>query len=196
METLLYPDCFYHIYNHSVGNDNIFVTEENYKFFLERYIYYIYPIARTYAYCLLPNHFHFLVLIRSEQELNNINEYKNNSNKEQFLSKQFSNLFSSYTQSFNKLYQRRGNLFIKSYKRKIVSDGAYYTKLICYIHYNPVHHNIVTNIYDWKYSSFLSLLKENVNTKIEKEQVLKMFGNKDKFLDFHLKNRWLELNEY
>jgi len=196
MTILLKPDYFYHIYNHSVGKDNIFIIEENYKYFLERYIYYIYPIARTYAYCLLPNHFHFFDKIRSEEELNNIKEYFKNSNKEQFLTKQFSNLFSSYTQSYNKLYKRQGSLFIKSFKRKVVTEDSYYIKLICYIHNNPVHHNIVTNIFDWKYSSFLSLLKENINTKIEKEQVLKLFKNKEYFLDFHLKNKWLELNEY
>ena len=57
----------YHIYNHANGNDNLFRNEENYAYFLKRYAYFIHPIAKTYAYCLMPNHFHLLVKIRSEE---------------------------------------------------------------------------------------------------------------------------------
>ncbi len=63
----LKPNEMYHIYNHANGNDNLFRNEENYAYFLKRYAYFIHPIAKTYAYCLMPNHFHLLVKIRSEE---------------------------------------------------------------------------------------------------------------------------------
>ena len=65
----LCPGDFYHIYNRGNNRETIFRTAENYRFFLERYVYYIEPIAATYAYCLLPNHFHLFVGIRPEPEL-------------------------------------------------------------------------------------------------------------------------------
>ena len=68
MEPLL-PDYFYHIYNHANGDDNLFREQENYRFFLQQYAKYINPIADTYAYCLMPNHFHLLVKIKEEQDL-------------------------------------------------------------------------------------------------------------------------------
>jgi len=64
----LEPDNFYHIYNHAVSKENIFRSEENFDFFLKKYHKYISPIADTFAYCLMPNHFHFAVKIKSADE--------------------------------------------------------------------------------------------------------------------------------
>jgi putative transposase len=55
---------YYHIYNRGVNRENLFVEERNYRYFLQLYASHIEPIAETYAYCLLRNHFHFLVQIK------------------------------------------------------------------------------------------------------------------------------------
>lgn len=65
----LEPNKFYHIYNHAIGDDNLFRNNQNYLYFLKRYADFIHPIAKTYAYCLMPNHFHLLVKIRTEVEI-------------------------------------------------------------------------------------------------------------------------------
>ena len=65
----LLPNEAYHICNHANGFENLFVREENYDFFLRKYTRYANPVVQTYAYCLLPNHFHFLVRVRGEEEL-------------------------------------------------------------------------------------------------------------------------------
>ncbi len=70
---------------------------------------------------------------------------------EDFVSKQYSNLFSSYTQSFNKLFSRCGSLFMKPFKRKSVLSSDL-RDVIIYVICNPLHHGFVTNIYDWKYT--------------------------------------------
>ena len=67
--TPLYPETVYHIYNHANGEENIFRSNENYYYFLKKYTEYIHPIAETHAYCLMPNHFHLMVRIRSEKEI-------------------------------------------------------------------------------------------------------------------------------
>jgi putative transposase len=54
----------YHIYNRGNNRENVFVEERNYRHFLQLYAKYIEPVAWTYAYCLLRNHFHFLVKIK------------------------------------------------------------------------------------------------------------------------------------
>lgn len=41
-------------------------------FFLQQWDKYISPIAITYAYCLIPNHIHFLVQIKKEEEVLNL----------------------------------------------------------------------------------------------------------------------------
>ncbi len=70
MKTLspLQPGVYYHIYNRGNNGENLFKEERNYTYFLTLYEKYITPIAFTYAYCLLINHFHILVRIKDEVE--------------------------------------------------------------------------------------------------------------------------------
>lgn len=197
-EIPLLPESTYHIYNHANGKENLFQNDGNYRFFLARYAFFIEPIAETYAYCLMPNHLHLMVKIKNEQHLQSANRYfqkvKNiaepnikpiEDNKySEFVSRTFGNLFSSYTQAYNKQQKRIGSLFIPNFKRKAVENDSYFTKLLYYIHFNPVHHGFVKNIEDWNYSSFNSLISEK-KTKLSKEEVLAWFGDKNRFLEFH-----------
>ncbi|MCD4795481.1 MAG: hypothetical protein K8R54_19785 [Bacteroidales bacterium] len=62
-------DKFYHIYNCGINGENLFHEKANYIYFLEQYDKYIEPIAETFAWCLMPNHIHFLVRIKDENEI-------------------------------------------------------------------------------------------------------------------------------
>ncbi|MCF6359136.1 MAG: transposase [Cyclobacteriaceae bacterium] len=62
-------NTYYHIYNRANGNENLFRSDENYEYFLKKWGEYISDIADTYAYCLMPNHFHFLIKTKTEIEL-------------------------------------------------------------------------------------------------------------------------------
>jgi putative transposase len=66
---LLEPGCVYHIYNRGINGENIFKEERNYSYFLTKYAQYIEPIANTFAYCLLKNHFHIAIRTKSEAEI-------------------------------------------------------------------------------------------------------------------------------
>ena len=59
----------YHIYNRGNNGIDIFFENENYNHFLRLYAKYIEPIAETYAWCLLKNHFHLLVRIKEKSEI-------------------------------------------------------------------------------------------------------------------------------
>ena len=61
----LEPENYYHIYNRANGSEKLFLNEGNYLYFLQKYNFYISPIADTFAYCLMPNHFHFLVRVKT-----------------------------------------------------------------------------------------------------------------------------------
>jgi REP element-mobilizing transposase RayT len=184
MKVLLEPDKYYHIYNHANGSENLFVNEGNYFYFLKRYIDIITPIADTYAYCLIPNHFHFAVRIKSGDALACFKSL--DIEDSWFLSKQFANLFSSYTQAFNKQQHRRGSLFIPNFERKELNSEEYFKVLIHYIHNNPVHHGFVSDLRDWKYSSYKSFFSHK-STKLARNEVVEWFGGIDDFLLFHQK---------
>ncbi len=171
---MLQFDTYYHIYNHANGSENLFREKRNYFFFLKKYHQHIDPIAYTIAWCLMPNHFHLLIKIRREEEVDCLKNFSKVSNfrkvdddyeeetkrKSLFLSKQFSNFFSSYTQSYNKVYKRRGSLFLKNFKRKEVKDETYLRNLIFYIHLNPIHHGFTDNPLDWEHCSYATFLKK------------------------------------
>ena len=196
----LQPNCSYHIFNHANGFENIFIEDENYRFFLEKYQQYILPIAETYAYCLLPNHFHLVVRIRRREVLEEVfrNFKSTNFSKvqnfgkvevtdnmiEYYISKQFANLFSCYTQSFNKVNKRRGSLFLKNFRRELIENKAYFLNAIIYTHRNPVHHAFCDRYTDWSYTSFCEI-KERNSQIIEVDKLLRMFGGRDSFIDLH-----------
>ena len=188
----LQPDTYYHIYNRAVGKEKGFVEEKNYFFFLRKLKQYITPIANVYAYCLLPNHYHLFVKIKTQQAIELYKLQLSEHNKvlgnfetiESFIVKQFSNMNNSYTKSFNKTYDRKGKLFLQSFKRKEVDSDEYFTKLIHYIHNNPVHHQLTKFIKDWKHSSYNTFLSTNT-TLLKREEVLNFFGGKEKFIIFH-----------
>ncbi|MBC7389770.1 MAG: hypothetical protein H7329_11200 [Opitutaceae bacterium] len=183
----------YHIYNHAVGNENLFRTRENYIYFLKKYSQYIHPVCKTFSYCLMPNHFHFLIEIRSCEELYNhflILKPENyivkpeEFNAPDFVMQQFSNLFNGYAKAYNKAFKRRGALFNDYLRRKLVDQDRYYSILVYYIHANPVHHKFCKNISEWEFSSFESLLSGKL-TKLEREQTIQWFGNNKDFADYH-----------
>lgn len=181
------PGKTYHLYTHANGLENLFGSEENYRFFLKRYEHFIPSIANTLAYCLMPNHIHFLIRIKSEEELySSFGKFETFQKMEARISKQFANLFSSYTQAFNKMYQRKGSLFIPNFKRKEISDSKYYSRVILYIHANPIHHGFVKELTDWAWSSYTVILTRQ-NHLVQSQEVLEWFGGLDQYILFHQK---------
>ncbi|WP_242607176.1 transposase [Flavobacterium sp. MEB061] len=121
----LESDCFYHIYNRGVNGNKIFEEDENYMFFMKQFLKYMIEVCDVYGYCLMPNHFHFVIKVKSEKELLIFANQKVNQVKKQGLhsvqslvSKQISKFISSYTQSYNKVHKRHGPLFESPFKRK------------------------------------------------------------------------------
>jgi putative transposase len=196
MENLHLPlECekYYHIYNRGIDGTSIFKEAQNYTFFLQKYGLYLVDVVDTFAYCLLGNHFHFLIRVKDETSLTNFVKVRNFDkvkstglhSPEHLISKQFARLFSSYTQSFNKVYQRTGSLFETPFKRKLIDNDSYFTKVITYIHQNPQNHGLVADFKEYPYSSYHSLLSQS-NTKLKREEVLAWFGDADWYQKSHL----------
>lgn len=170
---------FYHIYNRGNNGENLFYYEENYLHFLKLYKKYIPQIAKTYAWCLLKNHFHFLVEIRNKEELNSLFPEK----AQKLISKPsqpFSNLFNAYVQAINKQNNRHGSLLETPFKRKNIKDEKYLKNLILYIHNNPIHHGFIKKVEDYQWSSYQSIIS-NKKSLIEREKVIELFDNKENF---------------
>jgi REP element-mobilizing transposase RayT len=166
----------YHIYNHANGSENIFREEKNYRFFLQKYGKYLGAVVDTYAYCLMPNHFHLLVGVKGEAELAKTFPIRCGG-LEKLVSKQFSNFFSSYTQSFNKKYQRKGSPFIKKFKHKLILTESQWQDTFLYIHLNPIKYGFAKDLKDWKWSSFHGYEKVTNLSKLERSYYLNYFDS-------------------
>lgn len=196
---MLHPGTYYHIFNHANGDDNLFLEGKNYPFFLEKYHHHSDPIADTIAWCLMPSHFHLLVRIKDAEELlllKNLRKFRtleglvNNELKlSHLLSKQFSNFFSGYSQAFNKVYQRRGSLFIKNFKRKEVNARAYLCQLILYIHLNPVKHGFTREVGNWPRSSYFDFWQQ------QNSLAQQLFETKEAYIRLHTERR-TQFTEY
>jgi len=167
---------YYHIYNRGNSGENIFVEERNYPYFLGLYAKYIEPIADTFAYALLRNHFHLLVRIKDLAGLGNLPGL----NPRQ----QFSNFFNSYAKSINKASGRTGSLFQKRFGRIPVTSDGYFTALVRYIHFNPQKHGFVADFREYPYSSYQAMLSDRA-TRLKREVVLEWFGDRAAFVEFH-----------
>ena len=113
---------YYHFYNRGNNRENIFIEERNYAYFLQLYARHITGIADTYAYCLLRNHFHFLVRIKTVEEIEILKASKHL--KAASPSQQFGNLFNAYTKAINNAYGRTGSLFQNPFGRILVTSDA------------------------------------------------------------------------
>jgi len=180
---------YYHIYNRGNNRENLFLEKRNYPYFLSLYARHIEPIADTYAYCLLRNHLHVSLRIKTEEEYlkqtSRVLETREVLKPKKFNPSQaFSNLFNAYAKAINKGYGRTGSLFEERFGRIPVTKDSYFTNLIFYIHYNPQKHGFVGDFRDWEWSSYHALVGTG-QTKLKRDEVLNMFDGLRGFEEFH-----------
>src|SRR3974377_2385016 len=157
------PGKYYHIFNRGNNGANIFIEERNYTYFMNLYAKYIVPVADTFAYCLLRNHFHVGVRIKEDLSLMHPGQ-------------QFSNFFNAYSKAMNRAYGRTGSLFENRYRRREITTDHYFQRVIHYIHWNPQKHGFITDYRDYPYSSYQLFLIDKP-TFIRRSEVLDWFGD-------------------
>ena len=200
----LSPGNYYHIYNRGIDSCNLFKEADNYEHFLGLYDKYISPVAETYAWVLMPNHFHLLVRVKEEEEIEAPSTPDRVWNpvrgKVGTPSQQFSKLFNSYTQAFNKRYSRHGNLFERPFKRKLIDNEWYLKQVILYIHNNPVHHRFCDHPVEYPWSSYLTCISVKP-TKLQRDRVMGWFDSQANFKYVHDQKveidqieNWLKIN--
>jgi len=164
----------YHIYNRGNNKQTIFFSERNYFYFLRKCHQYLTPVSDVLAWCLLPNHFHFLINVSD----NGLMPVKCGNIFMPAITNAFRLLQSSYAKGINKEYNRTGNLFQQKTRAKLTKDVEDHSlSAFQYIHRNPVEAGVAARPEDWPYSSFrdyAGLRNGNLCNKIKAYELLKL----------------------
>ena len=160
---------YYHIYNRGAGRQAIFRQERNYLYLLRL----LKTVARecnvtVVAYALLPNHYHWL--LRQDCEIP--------------AGKVPARVFGSYTQAFNRAYERTGTLLEGPYKALPVDTDDYFVNLCSYIHLNPVHHGLVATPEAWPYSNYLEWIEKRPGTLVDRDLIRAYFARPQAYEEF------------
>ena len=158
---------YYHLYNRSNNQEKVFLTENNYVFFLEKIRRHLLPHCTIISYCLMPTHFHLLIRIETDGSL--------------LLSNQIAIMLRSYTRAINKHYSRHGSLFQQNTKCKLIDDESYLITLINYIHQNPLRAKLIQNMDGWKYSSYSEVINHNNSSIVDNYFLLHYFKTVEEF---------------
>jgi putative transposase len=154
------PNEIYHVYNRGNNKQLIFFNDNNYIFLLKKIRQKWKKYCEILCYCLMPNHFHFM-LVPNEEACYNI-ELGDKLTHMQNFSRVIGKTLSSYTKAINIQNQTTGNLFQRKTQAKCLTDlnnkkeftQQYLQSCFHYIHQNPLAANLVKNLKDWQYSSF------------------------------------------
>ncbi len=183
-KVILEPGRCYHVYNCAAGVDPLFNDEDDRSFFMDLYRNHVSTVAETFAYCLLPDHVHFLVKIRDGVA----GPYK-----------QFAILFNAYSKGWNRRRDRRGKLFRFKLKRVEVRRDAIFRDLVRYINLNPCRHGLTRNPAHFRYCSYNATVRSS-RTMINRDELIGRFGGRNQLAEafteqpdeFHLKKYILE----
>ncbi len=165
---------YYHVYNRGVNYGNIFFVPTNWSFFLRRlHHYFISDLADIVAYCLMPNHYHLLVFVKTDE----------------FGKRVMQPFGTSYTKAINKQQERVGPLFQGPFKARLVEFDKDLIRLSRYIHLNPVAAGFVDAPDEWDYSSFLDYVGLREGTLPKSAIVLNQFANREAYIRYVLEDR-------
>jgi putative transposase len=155
------PNHIYHVYNQGNNRQRVFFNDEDYFIFLNLYRKLFEKNCDTIAWCLMPNHFHFMIYTDERSSI----KIKQGGIFLDTMTNGIRKLLSSYARIFNNRKDRTGSLFRQKTKSKSLSDlpalpesnyspRDYYVHCFHYIHQNPMRANLVSRLEDWQFSSF------------------------------------------
>jgi len=158
----------YHIYNRGVNKEPIFFSEQNYHYFLFKMANYFRNKAVILAYCLMPNHFHLIAQIQSNE----------------FIQKSLLPFLISYTRSVNIDQDRNGPLFQGRYQANLIADDSYLLDCIKYIHLNPVKAGLVKTPKEWMFSSHRDYVSRLDKSFLDYSTVMQHFDSISEFIKY------------
>jgi REP element-mobilizing transposase RayT len=203
MSIPLEHEKIFHVFNRGNNKENIFTDSEDYTHFLQLYSLYIQPIADTYAWCLMKNHFHFCIRIKDLKDIGFLD--KSNAKSQDLKKKwefyydiknlsanhfkpspdsQLKLFFNAYAMWFNARHNRSGSLFKKNCNKKLVDNMSYLADLIVYINNNPIKHGFENHPGNYSWSSYNEVINDSYKL-CDREIIKLIFEDDENFKHLH-----------
>lgn len=149
----LADNCIYHVLNRGNNKQQVFCKDRDYEAFLYlmRKAKQLYPV-RIFAYCLMPNHFHMIIMPSLASHL----------------SKWMQWLMTSHVRRYNKHYDAAGHVWQGRFKSFIIQNSDYLITAMRYVETNPVRANLVKQAKDWPWSSHSEITGKQKERLIDK----------------------------
>jgi hypothetical protein len=205
------PECFYHIVCKSIDGIKLFREDMDYHVFLQRFQQFTAPLFDVWSYCLLTNHTHHIVKIKSslaivenikkmEDKTQAMKSFLSDQNNEQFfdamIERQMNSFLVSVANYTNNKYNRKGGLFQKPFRRIKIADDIHLQQAIIYVHANAQKHNLVKDFKEHAYNSYSATVNNNP-AFIDTKNLVEFFGGMQKFksihksqVDYYYTNNW------
>lgn len=208
-------NLYYHVYNCGVEKRKIFQTLHDYRRFLETIAFYQHDQKISYAqlmeldaeaqaaynllnpkgletlrvkllaYCLMPNHFHFLIKLFRDGGISSF----------------LADIQNSHTRFFNLKNERIGSLLQGPYKAKEIAGEESLIQVTRYIHLNPMipsHRkgqqgdstdevDKIASVENYSYSSYREWLNPDSAKLVDRDEALRwleVFGGREKYREF------------
>lgn len=155
------PGGIYHFTHQGHNRSNIFLEPKNFVRFMDGLLTKVIgPPAALLAYALMPNHYHLLLEVKTDD-----------------FREAFRGFLVSYSKYFNIRYEKVGAVFRSRYSAEPVTDDCYLRTVSRYIHLNPVKDGFVSWPEEWAYSSYGDYVGCNGPGLAEPERILELFGD-------------------
>ena len=150
---ILEKDNYYHIYNRWFDKQIIFRSDDDFERFYKTIIRYnkIYKWIKILAYCFLSNHFH-IIITSNESGIEITN----------FMRKIQQSYAMYFKTNLSADLKNKWPVFEWRFKSKLINTDEYLEQCLAYISFNPVKHQIVDNIDDYKWTSYHQINKKRL----------------------------------
>jgi putative transposase len=140
----LVDDFIYHVLNRGNGGQTIFHKDKDYEAFINiiREARGHYKV-KIFAYCLMPNHFHMILMPHHAEDLSKFMQW----------------LMTSHVRRYHQHYGTRGHLWQGRYKSFLIQKDNHLLAVIRYIEGNPKRAGLVNSAKDWLWSSCRETIK-------------------------------------
>lgn len=163
----IYPYHLYHVFNQGNNRRLIFKERSDYLHFLKKVKTLIVPTCEIINWCLMPNHFHFII----GTNYTSVEPMKQGGITLSRMANAFRILEYSFARSMNQKNGDSGSLFRQHTQAKQLTEEAFFfdiadniwpplqqnlypQRCFMYVHDNPVEGNLVSNPIDWEFSSY------------------------------------------